>query len=180
MSKAGVPFTPDQAKVAINAYLSTYPDIARYLNECADSVLSPGYIQGLYGRYRMAGILEDEAVVASYQRQFKNWRIQNAIGDAMSMALINFSRLRSLIPNIDYRILLSIHDAILVSCPGPCAKDVIEKVFKIGMTDGLVLPGINVSLPLGTPDIYLRWGEKPDPTSLEEIGVAREYCGFKD
>lgn len=74
ITKEGIEFTPEQAKAAINSFFTSYPDIARYVNECKEAVISPGYIQGVYGRYRMAGVIEDEGKIAAYQRQFVNFR----------------------------------------------------------------------------------------------------------
>lgn len=98
----------------------------------------------------------------------------------MSKALPNFTLTRKLLPDVKFDLLLSIHDAVILEVPGPCVKDVIEKVLPVCMCDGVELPGVGLHYTLGEPDIMLRWGEKASPEELLEIGVAREYCGFKE
>lgn len=98
----------------------------------------------------------------------------------MSLALPNFVQMRELLPGVEYNLLLSAHDAVLLEVPGPCVKEVIEKVAPICMCDSIELPKIGLHYTLGDPDIQIRWGEKAKPEDLLEIGVAREYCGFKE
>ena len=105
--------------------------------------------------------------------------IQSTVGDAMSVALNALHQYRQLNSKVKYKILLSIHDAVLLEVPVEHLKEVVYEVLPMCMTEVVEVPGIGLKYTLGEIDIQLRWGEKESPEVLLAHGVPEELCGFK-
>ena len=97
----------------------------------------------------------------------------------MSTALVNLYRYRQLIGEDKYRIILSIHDAVMLEVPVQHVAQVCEEVFPICMVHNVEVPGTGLHYGLGAFDIMERWGEETSPERLEELGVTRDWCGYK-
>lgn len=98
----------------------------------------------------------------------------------MSAALNALHQYRLIKPSVQYKLLLSIHDAVLLEVPVEHLKEVVYEVLPMCMTEVVEVPNIGLRYTLGDIDIQLRWGEKEEPETLLEYGVPRELCGFKD
>jgi len=179
VQREGLDCTPQESKGWINDFYTEFVDVAMFIANCKASVLNPGFIQNPWGRYRVFPECTDQAIVAGMQREAVNFPIQSTVGDAMSMALCNLYAYRQANPSIDFRIMLSVHDAILVECDGKHVERMVREVFPLCMCDGLEVPKIGLRYSLGEIDIQVRWGEKADPQLLEDLGVARELCGYE-
>jgi len=100
----------------------------------------------------------------------------------MSVALINFMRYRDEViqePDL-FKIILSIHDAVLLLCKATDAERVMNEVFPICMTHGVTVPGTGLNYTLGDFDISTRWGATTPPEELESIGLPKHLCGYKE
>lgn len=105
----------------------------------------------------------------------------STVGDAMSVALINFYTYKRFINRkVDYRLLLSIHDAVLMEVPIAHVESVVNEVIPYCMVNNVEVPDVGLHYSIGDIDIQLRWGEKADPNELESMGIPKKLCGFKD
>lgn len=178
VEREGITCTAEEAKGWIQTFNTTFVKVYEYLQACKNAVIDPGFIRNPFGRYRAFPPCDDEKILAGMQREAGNFNIQSTVGDAMSVALCNLYAYRK-ICGLHYRIVLSIHDAVLLEVPCHEVKQVCEEVLPLCMTDGLTVPGTELKFTLGDPDVSTRWGEHNAPEELLEMGVAREYCGFK-
>lgn len=173
--------TPAEASGWIDVFFQTYPKIHAYLEWCKAQVLNPRYIVNPFGRYKHFSPTPDKMTIAKMQRESCNFPIQSSVGDAMSRALINFYGYKKFIdPNVVYRIMLSIHDAVILEVPIAHVEDVVENVMPYCMEKNVVLPGLGLQYTLGDIEISLRWGEHADPAELLSMGIPRHLCGFED
>lgn len=173
--------TPAEAQGWIDAFYAAFPDIYKFLEDCKRKALNPGWVRNAWGRYRRFPRTSDRKLQGDYQREAINFPIQSGVGDAMSVALINLWTFRQYVrTDLRYRILLSVHDAVLLEVPVEEVPEVVTSVFPTCMTDALELPGTGLHFKIGKPDIQLRWGVKADPNELLDRGVPRDFCGFKE
>lgn len=173
--------TNQEAQGWIDAFYQTFPRIHAYLEWCKQQVVDPRFLRNPWNRYRRFPWTTDEDLIADYQREAVNFPIQSTVGDAMSLALVNFWNFKRYIDrSVDYRLLLSIHDAVLLEVPVAHVERVVNQVIPACMTQAVEVPEIGLRYSIGDIDIQLRWGEKANPAELLELGVCRSLCGFKD
>lgn len=175
----GVDLSPEQAKVIILSWRDRFCKACDYLETCKMAVEDPGLLVNPWGRGRAFAYTSDHKVLAGMQREALNFNIQSTVADAMSKCLINFYQYQQDHPEIPFKIILSIHDAVLTMCPAKFVGTMIKEVIPHCMVDNCEVPGIGLKYSLGDFDISTRWGEKSSPEELLERGVPREYCGFK-
>lgn len=174
-----------KAQGYIDGFYHEYPDVHRFIEMCKASVLNPGYLTNPFGRRRRATQSEDEAHVAAQQREFVNFPIQGTVADALNTALVNFYYYRKEFPNkARYRILLAIHDAVLLECKPEYLDVVVNEVIPLCMTQACQIPAwqpgpnwpVTKPFTLGTDiEIGLRWKEKPAAEELKQTGVSEEW-----
>ena len=120
-----IPFK--EAEQYINDYFETYPQIRQYLDGLVDSATRLGYAETAFGRRRPIPQLSDNNYM---QRQFgeraaMNSPIQGTAADIIKLAMLRVdARLRSELP--EARLLLQVHDELLVEAPEGCADRVRE------------------------------------------------------
>lgn len=133
----------ERAQELIDGYYAMYPEVRTYVDMCKRSVLDPGILYNPYGRCRrFFGIdVTDRSFVAACQRELVNFPIQSTVADALNRARVNFYYWRRFNPGLcDYKILLAIHDAMLLAVPGEQADVLIDRVIPECMTYGSVVP----------------------------------------
>ena len=171
---------PEEVKGLIEAFRGKYVDVANYLQNCKDAVTDPGYLQNPWGRYRYFPVSQDDGVIAGFQREALNFNIQATVADTLTAALINFYYYRKIRPEIEFKLCLSNHDAIITMCPAKHVKVMCEEVIPFCMCEACEVPEIGLKYTLGEFDISTRWGEHTAPEELLALGVDRKYCGFKE
>lgn len=113
------------------------------------------------------------------KREATNFPIQSTVGDAMSQAIINFIDYRR-DTDMQYRLVLSVHDAVMLEVPIPEIPRVCGEVIPLCMDDAVEVPGCGLNYKSDYPDISTHWGRNLSPEKLLELGVAREWCGLDD
>jgi uracil-DNA glycosylase family 4 len=180
VKREGIIVTQAEAQGWIETFHNTFQRVSEYLNDTKRKVINPRRIVNPWGRHRRFPITRDDKLINQWQREAVNFPIQSTVGDAMSQALINLWNYRTFIdPGVQYRILLSIHDAVLLEVPVAHVAKVIEEVIPLCMKDGLEVPGLGLHYGLGDIEVQLRWGEHADPDELLAMGLPHEYCGYK-
>ena len=167
--------TQEKAQELINAWYERYSGVRDYVNDVKRLVReAPHWIENAYGRRRRFYLSSDESIMAAQEREGVNFPIQSLVAEALSIALRNLWQYKEQNTWCNYDILLAIHDAVLLQVPVALIEHVIEFVLPACMKHGVTVPVLNFNFDID-PDIYLRWGEKPNAEDLEDWGVPEKY-----
>lgn len=169
--REGVNCTVDDAKGWINNFFDTYVDVDRFLKESKSSVHDPGWLRTPFGRMRRFHEVDDESIMAAQEREAGNFPIQSVVADALSLALVHLYEERNR-RGLRFRIVLAVHDAILLDVPYEEAPEAIA-LLKWAMTEQAAVPGIGLSLGADVT-VYSRWNEKASVEILEKCGIQKE------
>ena len=148
--------TYDQARHFIDEYTSVRQPLMTYLEGLKDRARKDGYVETLFGRRRPMPDIHSSnfAVRSAAERAAMNMPIQGTEADLMKIAMVGIDDfLRK--EGAECRLLLQIHDSILVECPEEAAsrlalslKQIMENVY----------PDLAVKLTVDT-SIGNNWGE---------------------
>ena len=130
-----------QAKKYIASYLSGFPSVSGYLDEVKAAAKRDGYVTTLFGRRRRIAELASSNKNLQHfgERVAMNSPIQGTAADIIKIAMINVSKaLRA--ENIDARLILQVHDELLIEAHKDCAdrayeilKESMEKAIKLSV-----------------------------------------------
>jgi len=176
----GVDVTADQCQAMIEAYFNSYPGTKTFLAECRERSQKPGWIVGPYGRFRRFVPSSDRAVRGEQERQAQNFPIQGGVADAVSLALSNFYRYRQEHPDIDYKIALQIHDAVVLIVPIEHAERVYKEVIPKCMVEDVPFHPRRLDGTLinagpyhfgASREVFVHWGETLSGPEAEALGL---------
>jgi DNA polymerase-1 len=163
--------TQETAQGYIDAFYAKYANVKDYVEACKKAVHDPGYLRTPWGRRRRFFESESKSVMAAQEREAVNFPIQSTVADALSVGLFNLWAARNE-RRMDFRILLAIHDAVLLEVPVHEVLDVTQQLLPLCM--GRVrIPEVNYCLDIDV-DIYLRLGVNPKREELINYGVPEE------
>jgi DNA polymerase-1 len=114
-----------EARKVIDDYYATYKGVRRYMEEIPVQAREHGYVRSLYGRIRpLPGINDRNANIRrAAEREGINMPIQGTASDIVKIAMLHaedaFRR-----EGLDAKILMQIHDELLVECPANQAEQV--------------------------------------------------------
>jgi DNA polymerase I len=114
-----------EARKVIDDYYATYRGVRRYMEEIPAQAREQGYVRSLYGRIRpLQGINDRNANIRkAAEREAINMPIQGTASDIVKIAMLHaeeaFRRER-----LDARLLMQVHDELLVECPAGAAEQV--------------------------------------------------------
>lgn len=183
----GVSVTPKECQAMIDAYFNSYPGTADFLAECRHRSQNERFIIGPYGRIRrfhpiISDSHSDRAARGEQERQAQNFPIQGGVADAVSIALSNFYQYRREHPELTYKIVMQIHDAIVLMVPYDQAERVYKEVIPRCMLDGVPFYPRRLDgrpIPDAGPyhfgidcDVFVHWGEKLTPAEAETYGLS--------
>ncbi len=123
----GLSISRKEAKEYIERYFETYPGVKRFLDEQVAFAREHGYVTTIFGRRRpVPDIKSSNFARRSFgERVAMNSPIQGAAADIMKKAMNAVNRtLRS--GGYQARIVLQVHDELLVEAPESEAKDVLK------------------------------------------------------
>lgn len=175
----GVNVSIDEAQALIDAYYARYPDAEAFLKECADRSMTPGWVEGAFGRHRRFYPTDDRKVQGDAARQACNFPIQNCVADYISEAIWQIQCYREEI-QLPFRIVLQIHDALLFEVREEHAARLVNDVIPECMTrrvaiyptrlDGTRRPEgpYNFGVDVGC---YRNWGIKMKEAELKALGL---------
>ena len=107
-----------EAKAYMEAYFATFPGVRRYMDEVVETARERGYVETLFHRRRDLPELTSSNfnLRAFGERVALNMPIQGTAADIMKLAMIAvWKRLRAEKP--DARLVLQVHDELIVECP---------------------------------------------------------------
>ena len=117
----------NEAKEYINRYFESYPEVKRFLDRQIKEAKEYGFTRTLFGRIRPVPELKSSNFMqrAFGERVAMNAPIQGTAADIMKIAMVKVRRaLKS--ENLDARIVLQIHDELLVEADETVAPRVLE------------------------------------------------------
>jgi DNA polymerase-1 len=130
-----------QAKDWIEAYFARYPKIQEYLDRTLDEARNTGKVTTLFGRVRYIPEIHNRSftVRGNAERMATNAPIQGTAADILKMAMIALERKLSAHAS-RARMLLTVHDEIVIESPESAAADVagivketMENVFPLAV-----------------------------------------------
>ncbi len=118
-----------EAKDYIDSYLANYPGVRNYMKQVVIDAREKGYTQTLYGRRRYIPELTSSNfnIRSGAERIALNTPIQGTAADLIKLAMIRVDKaLRENFP--DAKLILQVHDELIVECPEEIASQVAELV----------------------------------------------------
>lgn len=171
----GVNITLAEAQEAVDKFKSTFPQLAHWLINQQENVGEQGYVENGLGRRRRFEATEDSEQLSHQKRQAMNAPIQGTVGDLMSLALVNLYMIREAErPHLKYRILMSVHDQIIISCPVEQVEETLE-VMRLAMCERCRIPGNDLVLGID-PEVCIRWSE---PLTNEDVARYPTLAKYK-
>ena len=118
----------DEAKMLIDGYFQTFPQVHDYMEQSKDTARKQGYVTTLFGRRRyLPDINSQNSVVRGFaERNAINAPIQGTAADIIKVAMIRiFQRFKA--ENIKSKMILQVHDELNFSVL-PEEKDRVERI----------------------------------------------------
>jgi DNA polymerase-1 len=115
----------NEAKAYMDAYLDKYHGVRDYMKNIVEVAKSQGYVSTLYGRRRYLPELKSSNFnMRSFgERVALNMPVQGTAADVIKLAMVNvYKRLKS--EQLSARLILQVHDELIVECPGEEAERV--------------------------------------------------------
>ena len=118
---------PNEAKSYMEAYLDKYQGVKKYMHDIVEKAKETGYVDTIFGRRRYLPELKSSNFnLRSFgERVALNMPIQGAAADIIKLAMVNVDR-RLKEENLKARLILQVHDELIVECPENEAKQVKE------------------------------------------------------
>ena len=116
-----------------------------------------------------------------------NFTIQGLVADAVSRAVDHLGTYRIEHPEIKFKLVLQIHDALLLEVPYEHVPAVIDKVLPECMTNRVpIYPSDMEGIPTGagpyylgtSTDPFLYWGEQLNPDDCLKRDIHPKYAGW--
>ena len=123
---------PSEAKAYMDAYLEKYHGVRDYMKSIVEQAREDGYVSTLYGRRRSLPELKSSNFnTRSFgERVALNMPIQGTAADIIKLAMVNvYRRLKE--EKLRARLILQVHDELIVECP----EDEAERVQEILKTE---------------------------------------------
>lgn len=117
----------NEAKAYMDAYMEKYSGVHEYMESIVKKAKEDGYVATLYGRRRNLPELKSSNFnMRSFgERVALNMPIQGTAADIIKLAMVNVDRrLRS--EGLEARLILQVHDELIVECPENEAERVSE------------------------------------------------------
>jgi DNA polymerase-1 len=118
-----------EAKAYIEGYLGHYQGVKAYMQSVVEEAREKGYVESLYGRRRELPELKSRNfnIRSGAERMALNTPIQGTAADIIKLAMIRVSD-RIAQEGLSARLVLQVHDELIVECPQEEAQQVIRLV----------------------------------------------------
>lgn len=134
-----VGITVKEAKKYIEDYLEKYPKIKEYMDNTKNIAVEKGYVETKFGRRRYVPNIKSQNYIIREQakRIAMNAPIQGTAADITKIAMVKIEE-RIKKEKLDAKILLQVHDEIIVECNSNI-KDMVAKILKEEMEKAATL-----------------------------------------
>ncbi|GHV21965.1 DNA polymerase I [Spirochaetia bacterium] len=138
----------------IDAYFKTYSGVKRYIDNLVTETERTGYAQTLLGRRRAIPTINsaNKTERAAAQRVAVNTPIQGSAADIVKKAMLNMDA--ALAPYPQVKMLLQVHDELILECPEADAPKIAALVRSVMETAVPLTVPLRVSVETGR-----RWGD---------------------
>ena len=164
----GTDLTLGESEKFIKAYFEKFPGVKRYLDDTRKLAASQGYVETLLGRRRYFPALKagtNPQMRNREEREAINSPIQGTAADIMKMAMLQIPASLAK-AGLKGRMLLQVHDEIVIECPQHELKETAKVVQKV-MEEAYPL-----SIPLSTEAKSGRsWGEMSSADSIADSQI---------
>lgn len=180
----GAQISEAEAQQIINTIFQTYPGIPVLQQRLRARVSDPGWLRNCFGRLRRCITTSDRAAMGELERQFLNFPFQSMVADAVSEALAHlFNHPRK--AELGYRIVLQLHDAIILEVPTRSLDIVYNEIMSECMIDKVSFQACDLDgVPYSDSPIYrfgidqdvaTRWGVELLWEECDAMEIARKY-----
>ena len=116
-----------EAKAYMEAYFATFPGVRKYMDEVVEKARAAGYVETLFHRRRdLPELKSSNFNMRSFgERVALNMPIQGTAADVMKLAMVAVHR-RLKAENLRARLVLQVHDELIVECPESEAETVAK------------------------------------------------------
>jgi len=175
VEKAGLFCTADEAQDFINDFMNKFPLVERLIDSTHAEITEQGYVETLWGRRELFYTYSttDEGVIAGQKRQGFNFKIQGYVADLLRQALINLDNYKRT-SGIPFKVILTVHDSIMLETPAAYAEEVSEVVIPQCMTYNAKAPKLGFTIRTDT-DVCTRWEEKLYLQDFIDLGLPKDY-----
>lgn len=138
-----------QAQLFIESYFEQFPQVQRFIEDTIFRAHDEGGVRTLLGRWREIPELKagKKVLVERAEREAVNTLIQGSAADLIKQAMINLrKRMRETTPQS--RLLLQIHDELVLECP-PSELDTLSALVRREMENALQL-SVPLAVDMGT------------------------------
>ena len=134
-----VGITVKEAKKYIEDYLKKYPKIKEYMDNTKNIAVEKGYVETKFGRRRyVPNIVSQNYIIREQAKRIAmNAPIQGTAADITKIAMVKIEE-RIKKEKLDAKILLQVHDEIIVEC-NDNIKEKVAKILKEEMEKAAVL-----------------------------------------
>lgn len=134
----GIP--QNEAERFIKAYRDRFPGIAEFNLTCLNQASMQGFVTTLLGRRRMIPDINSNQIARRQfaQRTALNSVIQGSAADLIKLAMVKLHQTLLQTPQLQARMLMQIHDELVVECPTAQA-DAVAAVMRQTMTEAMTL-----------------------------------------
>ena len=134
-----VGITVKEAKKYIEDYLEKYPKIKEYMDNTKNIAVEKGYVETKFGRRRyVPNIVSQNYIIREQAKRIAmNAPIQGTAADITKIAMVKIEE-RIKKEKLDAKILLQVHDEIIVEC-NDNIKEKVVKILKEEMEKAAVL-----------------------------------------
>lgn len=188
----GITISKDEAQAVIDTILDMYPGLRRFFADCAQRVHAR-WMSSCFGRLRRFPEVDDQKMVAEFERQAKNFTIQSMVASLVDRAAAYLMDYRDNVlkqPDL-FKMVLQIHDALMFQVPCQHVETMIEKVIPLGMrdmcpvyptkVDGTPIEDVNAPYYLGLDtEVCQAWGEDVSVDYARKYGLPLKYAKQED
>jgi len=153
-----------EAKIFIDSYFQEFPKIADYINSIKKFAREFGYVETIFGRRRYVPEVnfDNHILRQAGERMAINMPLQGTAADIMKLALVEVNKFlekKYVSPKIhplerDVRLLLSIHDEIILEARNNITEKVAREAQKIMENVAKNIIPLKVDVEIGK-----NWGE---------------------
>lgn len=184
----GVSITVEEAQQIIDTVFKLYPKLIPFFEECKRYALREQVLIGCFGRHRRFPKPFDFKTQGDFERQAQNFPIQGMIADAVARAVDHLYHYREEDARARYRIVLQVHDAIVLEVAHADVQYVVDQVMPECMVNRVpIYPCTLDGMPTGKGPYRLgidvevshHWGAKMDPGEFLARKISPAAGGFK-
>ena len=122
--------TSEKAQEFIDAYFAGFPRVRAFIDSTLEAARKRGYVETLFGRRRMAPDLNNRNFQNRHEAERKavNFPIQGTAADILKRAMLGVHEALSTNDGRAARMILTVHDELVVESPEEAKTQVIERV----------------------------------------------------